>query len=69
MRGYTIVFAADSKGEADYIVKQIPYKTKIVRNKILFGFEWEIFVPSGVFPKVIKEYNFPKLSKEYKRKK
>ena len=62
------MFAADSKGEAEYIAKQIPYKTKVFRSKILFGFEWEIYVPSGVFPKVIKKYKFSKLSEDYRRK-
>ena len=66
--GYIIIFTTDSKSEAEYITKRIPYKTKIIsleiftpktlfgKKRVLFGYYY-ICVLSEIFEKIVKNYN------------
>ena len=68
MKGYTPVLGCESKEEAEYITKRVPYKTRIDFGYFGFvDFDWMIFVPSSICNDIDTSL-LVKFKYEYRRK-
>ncbi len=68
MRGYTPTIGCESKKEAEYIIKKIPYKTRIKFGCFASdNADWTVFIPTSVAQKV-DTYQLVVFKTEYRRR-